>query len=95
MFASLYRKLFAFRAPSYLLTAPLSRKSLFDSLLFARFQVEGMLLDLFNDVLLLDLSLEAAESILNRFALLYSHFSHALHTPNLFKDIVHDYRVRA
>ncbi len=54
-----------------------------------------MLLDLFNDVLSLDLPLEAAESILNRFALLYSHFSHALHTPNLFKDIVHNYRVRA
>ena len=52
-----------------------------------------MLLNLFDDVLLLDLSLEAAEGIFDRFALVQSHFGHVLHTPNLFKDVNEDYRV--
>ena len=84
---------FAFRALSYLFPAALSRQSLFDSFLFARLQVEGVLLNLFDDVLLLDLALEAAEGIFDRLALVQSHFSHVLNTPNLFKDVNKDYRV--
>ena len=53
----------------YLLPTALSRQGLFDSFLFARLQVEGVLLNLFYDVLLLDLSLEAAEGIFDRLAL--------------------------
>ena len=52
-----------------------------------------MLLNLFDDVLLLDFSLEAAEGIFDRLALVQSHFGHVLHTPNLFKDVNEDYRV--
>ena len=40
-----------------------------------------MLLDIFDDVFLLNLPLEPAESAFNRFALLYLYFSHASNTP--------------
>jgi hypothetical protein len=45
------------------------------------FQIERVLLDVLDDVFLLDLALETAESALNRFALLYLDFSHATNTP--------------
>lgn len=38
------------------------RQGRLDSLFFTRLQIKGMLFDFFNDVLLLHLSLEAAES---------------------------------
>ena len=47
---------------------------------------------LFDDVLLLDLSFEATESVLYRLTLLDSHFSHVVYTPNLFTDIATYYR---
>jgi hypothetical protein len=47
-----------------------------------RFQVEGVLLDVFDDVFLLDLAFEPAESALNRLALLDFDFSHAPDTPS-------------
>jgi hypothetical protein len=40
-----------------------------------------MLLDILDDVFLLDLPLEPAESALDRFALLDFDFSHATNTP--------------
>jgi hypothetical protein len=39
----------------------LAGKGLFDPLFFTRFQVEGMFLDVFDDVFLLDLAFEASE----------------------------------
>ena len=50
---------------------------------FAGLQVEGVTLDLLNDVFLLHLALEAAESILEGFSLLKSYFCQNLYTPRL------------
>ncbi len=75
-----------------LLPTPFSGQGLLDPLLFAGLQVEGVSLDLLDDVLLLDFSLEAAESVLDRLALLNSYFSHSVHTPNLGISIDCDYR---
>src|SRR3990172_2428197 len=49
------------------LTQPLARQGLLDPLPLARLQVKRMLLHIFDDVFLLDLSLEAPESALQRF----------------------------
>jgi hypothetical protein len=57
------------------LAIPLARESLFDPLFFSRFQIEGMPLDLFNDVFLLHLPLEPAKGVFQRFALLEPDFS--------------------
>ena len=84
---------FAFRAPAYFLSTALSRQSLFHSFLFAWLQVERVLLNLLDDVLSLDLSLEAPESIFDRFALIQSDFGHVIHTPNRFKIPNHYYHV--
>jgi hypothetical protein len=43
---------------------------LLDPLLLSRLQVEGVSLDLLDNVLLLDLSLEAPQSVFERFAIL-------------------------
>src|SRR4030095_3690797 len=64
-----------------LLTIPLPRECLFGSPLVAGFQVEGVLLDVLDDVFLLDLPLERAEGACDRFALLDFDFSHATYTP--------------
>jgi hypothetical protein len=53
-----------FEIPATLLPVPLPGQSLLDPLPFPRFQVEGMFLHFFDDVLLLDFSLEPAEGIL-------------------------------
>jgi hypothetical protein len=44
------------------------------ALLFTRLQVEGVSLDLLDDVFLLDLALEAAKCVLEGFTLLQSNF---------------------
>lgn len=49
-------------------------QSLLYAFLLARFQIEGVTLDLFNDVLSLNLPLEAAQGVLYRFALLQFYF---------------------
>src|SRR6266545_6268248 len=64
-----------------LLAIALSRQRLLRSPLVAGFQIERMLLDVLDDVFLLDLPLEPAESAFDRFALLDFDFSHATHTP--------------
>jgi hypothetical protein len=69
------------RFAAELLAIPLPRECLLGSPLVAGLQVEGMLLDVLDDVFLLDLPLEPAEGAFNRFALLYFDFSHATYTP--------------
>src|SRR5262245_65752264 len=70
-----------FRLAPELLAVTLPRERLLGSSFVARFQIEGMLLDILDNVLLLDLALEPAESTFNRFALLDFHFSHARTPP--------------
>ena len=60
-----------------LLAVTLSRQRLLGSALVTRLQVERVLLDVLDDVFLLNLALEAAESALDRLALLNLDFSHA------------------
>jgi len=55
----------------------------FDALLLARLQIEGVSLDLFDDVLLLHFALEAAKSVLEGFALLQPNFGQTRYTPRL------------
>ncbi len=49
---------------------PLSCERLLDTALFARFQVEGMTFDFFNDVFLLNLAFKPAQCIFKRLAFL-------------------------
>src|SRR5262245_21264284 len=65
-----------------LLAITLSCECLLRPPLVTGFQIEGVLLDIFDDVFLLNLPLEPAESALNRFALLNLHFSHANTPPS-------------
>ena len=61
--------------PATLLPVPLTGKSGLDPLFLPWLQIEGMPLDLFNDVFLLHLPLEAPEGVFQRFPLLESDFS--------------------
>jgi hypothetical protein len=76
------RELIVCGSPPDLLSASLSCKRLLDAFLFTRLQVKGVFLDFLDDVFLLNFSLEAAESILDRLALLNSDIGHCVHTPN-------------
>lgn len=51
------------------------RQGRFDSLFLSWLQIKGMLFDFLDDVLLLHLSLEAAEGAFQRLSLLKSNFS--------------------
>jgi hypothetical protein len=53
-----------------LLAVALASQRLFGALLFARFQIERMPFDLFDDVLLLDFALEAAQRAFQSFTIL-------------------------
>jgi len=64
-----------------LLTNPLASQSCLNSAPFSWFQVKGMFLDLFDDVFLLDLPLETAKSVLQRFSVLKSYFRQSTNTP--------------
>jgi hypothetical protein len=68
--------------PSFL-PAALSRQSFLHAPLFTGFQIEGVALHFLDDVLLLDLALEAAQGILEGFSLLQSDFRQNNHTPRL------------
>ena len=59
----------------------LPRQRLLGPPLVARLQIEGVLLDVLDDVFLLHLALEAAERALNGLAFLNLDFSHAYETP--------------
>jgi hypothetical protein len=70
-----------FRFAPQLLPIPFARKRLLGPSLVAGFQIEGVLLDILDDVFLLDLPLEPAESAFDGLALLDFDFSHASNTP--------------
>jgi hypothetical protein len=57
------------------------RQGRFDSLFLSWLQIKGMLFDFLDDVLLLHLSLEAAEGAFQRFSLLKSNFGQTINTP--------------
>jgi hypothetical protein len=70
-----------FRFAPELLTIAFPRERLLCPSFVTRFQIEGMLLDVLDDVFLLNFPLEPAESAFDRFALLNFYFSHATNTP--------------
>ena len=67
---------------SYLLADAFASQSLLYPALLTGFQVEGMLLDLLDDVFLLDLAFETPKRALDRLAFLNLDFSHACNTPS-------------
>lgn len=75
------RKLVLFFA--CLLATAFTRQRFLHALLLARLQVEGVTLDLLDDVFLLYLTLEAAQCIFEGFSLLESDFSQTDYTPKL------------
>ena len=64
------------------LTSSLARESGFDTLFLAGLQVEGVAFDLLDNVFLLHLALEAAQSVLEGFSLLKSYFCQTDTPPN-------------
>ena len=72
-----------FDVPPHLLAAPLSGERLLRPTLVTRLQIEGVLLDILDDVLLLHLAFESAQRTFNRFTILNSNFRqlrfHPLH----------------
>jgi hypothetical protein len=66
---------------SGLLTIPFASQGRLDPLFFPRFQIKGMFLDFLDDVLLLNLSLKAAQRVFQRFAFLQSYFCQLSSTP--------------
>ena len=65
------------------LAAALASERFLDTLLLAGLQVEGMTFYFFDNVFLLYLTLETAESIFEGFTLLKSDFSQTNYTPKL------------
>ena len=63
-----------------LLAIAFPRKSFLDATLFTGLQVEGVTLDFLDDVLLLYLSLEPAQRVLQGFSLLYSNLCQKKYT---------------
>jgi hypothetical protein len=64
------------------LTGSLASESGLDALFFAGLQVEGVALDLLDNVFLLHLAFEAAQSVLEGLALLKSYFCQTDTPPN-------------
>ena len=71
----IYAPLFDFT--TLLLPSPLARQCLFGTPAIARLQIEGMLLDILDDIFLLNLALEPAKRAFDRFAFLNLDFSQA------------------
>ena len=71
---------------SSFLAAALARQRFLHALLLARFQVKGVTFHFLNDVFLLNLTLEAAQSVFERFAFLQSDFCQRYYTPKLVLD---------
>lgn len=61
------------------LTISFASERFFDTLLFARLQIEGMTLDLFDNVFGLHLALKATQGIFKRFAFLNSNLCQLKH----------------
>jgi hypothetical protein len=66
-----------------LLAVPLARQSCFNAFLLAGLQVVGVTFDFLNNVLLLHLPLESAQSIFQRFAFLNANLRQKKTPPNL------------
>jgi hypothetical protein len=64
------------------LTSSLARESSLDTLFLAGLQVEGVALNLLDNVFLLHLALKAAQSVLEGFSLLKSYFCQTDTPPN-------------
>jgi hypothetical protein len=69
-----------------LLTCPFAGQCCFDPFFFSGLEIIGMSLYLLDDVLLLNLPLEAAQGVFERFSLLKSYFSQMPFTPVSFTD---------
>jgi len=69
--------------PAILLPVPFAGQRLLGPELLTRLQVKGMSLHFLDNVLLLDLTLEAAKGIFQRFALLKLYFSQTKYTSQL------------
>jgi hypothetical protein len=67
---------------AHLLAGTLASQRRFDALFFSRFQVEGVALDLFNNVFLLHLALETPQSVFEGFPLLQPNFRQTDTPPN-------------
>ena len=65
------------RLATLLLPRSLARQRLLGAAPIARFQVEGMLLDILDDIFLLYLPLEPPKRALDGLAILHFHFSQA------------------
>ncbi len=65
---------------TYLLAIALARERLFDALLLAGLQVEGVTLYLFDNVFGLNFALEAAQGIFERFTFLNSNLCQGKYT---------------
>ena len=65
-----------------LLARPFTRERLLGASPIAWFQVEGVLLDILDDIFLLHLPLEPAKRAFDGFAILHFHFSQAKNTPS-------------
>jgi hypothetical protein len=71
-----------FDFPARFFPVPLASQGTLDPRFLPRLQVEGVSFDLLDNVLLLDLSLEAPESVFERFAILQLYFSQLkMHLP--------------
>ncbi len=66
-----------------LLAISLAGKRLFDALAFTWLQIKGVTLDFLDDVLLLNLPLEATQSIFERLTFLHSNFCQLTDTSKL------------
>jgi hypothetical protein len=73
--------------PAILLPVAFASQRLLGPQLLSRLQVKRVSLDLFNNVLLLDLTLEAPEGVFQRFALLKLYFSQTKNTSQLDRKI--------
>jgi len=65
------------RFATLLLARSLARQRLLGAAPVAWFQIEGMLLDILDDIFLLDLPLEPAKRAFDGLAILHFHFSQA------------------
>ena len=83
--------------PANLLSGTLSRQGLLQSPLRARLQVVGVTLHFLDDVFRLNLALEPAQGILQRFTFLQSNFCQADHpqtSPDATKERLHQSEAR-
>jgi hypothetical protein len=76
-----------FNLPATLLPVSFTRQCLLDTQFLARLQIKGVPLDLFNDVFLLHLTLEASERVFQGFTVLESYFSQTCDTSKPTIDL--------